>query len=233
MADHTSRGADNVEENPLWAEVDEYFHDVLGLEDEALRRVREATAEAGLPAIEISAPQAALLAMLCRIVGARRVLEFGTLGGYSAAVLARALGDDDEVVTLEIDPRHAEVARENLGLAGVADRVEVLVGPAAESAQRLVDTGAAPFDLVFIDADKPNNPRYLELALQLTRPGSVIVVDNVVRHGGVANEESDDPMVHGSREVLRLIGEHERLEATALQTVGAKGWDGFAIARVR
>ncbi|MBB1048840.1 O-methyltransferase [Dietzia cercidiphylli] len=205
----------------------------MGLEDQVLRDVREATAAADLPPIEVSAAQARFLALLCRMIGARRVLEFGTLGGYSAASVARALGDDGEVVTLEIDPRHAEVARANFRRAGVADRVEVLVGPASESARALIDTGTEPFDMVSIDADKPGNPGYVELALQLTRPGSVIVVDNVVRHGAVADAGSDDPGVLGSREVLTLLGGHPRLDATALQTVGAKGWDGFAVARVR
>ncbi|MBB1031437.1 O-methyltransferase [Dietzia sp. SLG310A2-38A2] len=225
--------ADATDRDPRWAEVDAFFDEALGLEDEVLRGVREATAAAGLPAIEVSAAQAQFLALLSRMIGARRVLEFGTLGGYSAASVARALGDDGEVVTLEIDPQHAEVARENLGRAGVADRVEVLVGPAADSARALIDSGTESFDLVFIDADKPGNPGYVELALQLTRPGSVIVVDNVVRHGAVADADSDDPGVLGSREVLALLGGHPRLEATALQTVGAKGWDGFAVARVR
>ncbi|MBB1033992.1 O-methyltransferase [Dietzia sp. CQ4] len=222
-----------TDRDPGWAEVDAFLAEAMGLEDPVLRDVREATAAADLPAIEVSAAQAAFLALLCRIIGARRALEFGTLGGYSAASIARALGDDGEVVTLEIDPRHAEVARENLGRAGVADRVEVLVGPAADSARALIDSGAEPFDLVFIDADKPGNPGYVELALQLTRPGSVIVVDNVVRHGAVADADSDDPGVLGSREVLTLLGGHPRLDATALQTVGTKGWDGFAVARVR
>ncbi|MFN3338361.1 MAG: O-methyltransferase [Dietzia sp.] len=232
MTDHTPGRAYSTDSDPRWAEVDAFFDEALGLEDEVLREVREATAAADLPGIEVSAAQARFLSMLCRMVGARRVLEFGTLGGYSATSFARALGDDGEVVTLEIDPRHAEVARGNLERAGVADRVEVLVGPAADSARGLIDSGAEPFDLVFIDADKPGNPRYVELALQLTRPGSVIVVDNVVRRGGVADTDSGDPGVLGSREVLKLLGGHARLDATALQTVGAKGWDGFAVARV-
>ncbi|AWH96834.1 O-methyltransferase [Dietzia psychralcaliphila] len=233
MTDHLPGRADSPDRDSRWAEVDAFFDEALGLEDEVLREVREATAAADLPGIEVSAAQARFLALLCRMVGARRVLEFGTLGGYSATSFARALGDDGEVVTFEIDPRHAEVARANLERAGVPDRVTVLMGPAAESAQGLIDSGAEPFDLVFIDADKPSNPRYVELALQLTRPGSVIVVDNVVRRGGVADSDSDDPGVLGSREVLQLLGGHPRLDATALQTVGAKGWDGFALARVR
>lgn len=233
MTDRTPRRADTSDRDPRWAAVDAYFDRALDLEGDALRAVRESAAEQGLPGIEVSAAQAAFLALLCRIVGARRVLEFGTLGGYSAAAFAGVLGDDDEVVTLEIDPRHAEVARTNLERAGVAERVEVLVGPAVESAQRLISEGVEPFDVVFIDADKPNNPRYVELALQLTRPGSVIVVDNVVRGGSVVDAGSDDPGVRGSREVLELLGRHERLDASALQTVGLKGWDGFAIARVR
>ncbi|MFN3600044.1 MAG: O-methyltransferase [Dietzia sp.] len=232
MTDHMTGRAYSSDGDSRWAEVDAFFDEALGLEDEVLREVREATAAADLPGIEVSTAQARFLSMLCRMIGARRVLEFGTLGGYSATSFARALGDDGEVVTLEIDPRHAEVARENLERAGVAERVEVLVGPAADSAQELIASRAEPFDLVFIDADKPGNPRYVELALQLTRPGSVIVVDNVVRRGGVADADSDDPGVLGSRAVLELLGGHARLDATALQTVGAKGWDGFAVARV-
>lgn len=232
MTDPTPRKSSSTDDDPRWAEVDAFLDEALGLEDQTLRAVRDATADAGLPPIEVSAAQAQFLALLCRMIGARRVLEFGTLGGYSATGFARALGDDGEVVTLEINPRNAEVARTNLERAGVADRVDVLVGPAAESAQGLIDAGVEPFDLVFIDADKQGNPRYVELSLQLTRPGSVIVVDNVVRGGAVAEAGSDDPVVRGSREVLRLLGSHERLEATALQTVGAKGWDGFAVARV-
>lgn len=233
MTNRPPRPAATSDRDPRWAEVDAVFDRALDLEGDTLRAVREGTAEHGLPAIEVSPAQAAFLALLCRIVGARRVLEFGTLGGYSAAAVAGALGDDDEVVTLEIDPHHADVARRNLERAGVAARVEVLVGPAAESAQGLIDAGDEPFDVVFIDADKPNNPRYVELALQLTRPGSVIVVDNVVRGGAVADGSSDDPGVRGSREVLELLGGHECLDATALQTVGVKGWDGFAVGRVR
>ncbi|MGN7154930.1 O-methyltransferase [Dietzia cercidiphylli] len=234
MTEHPPATPDTTDHEPGWAEVDAFLDEAMGLEDQVLRDVREATAAADLPPIEVSAAQARFLALLCRMIGARRVLEFGTLGGYSAASVARALGDDGEVVTLEIDPRHAEVARANFRRAGVADRVEVLVGPASESARALIDTGTEPFELVFIDADKPGNPGYVELALQLTRPGSVIVVDNVVRHGAVADAGSDDPGVLGSREVLTLLlGGHPRLDATALQTVGTKGWDGFAVARVR
>ena len=216
-----------------WAKVDGFFVDHLAREDESLRVIRERSAENGLPEIEVSIAQAGFLALLCGLVGGRRVMEFGTLGGYSATWFARAVGETGHVTTFELDPHHASVARGNLDLAGVGDRVDVVEGPAAESAQQLVDAGAEPFDLVFIDADKPANPTYLELSLQLTRPGSLIVVDNVVRGGEVANSGTDNASACGAREAIRMMGADPRLEASALQTVGAKGWDGFAIGRVR
>jgi predicted O-methyltransferase YrrM len=175
--------------------------------------------------------QGRLLALLCRIAGARRVLEFGTLAGYSTLWLAGAVGEAGHVTTLELEAGNAEVARENFARAGVADRVEVLVGPAVESAAKLVDECTEPFDLVFIDADKPNNPAYLAASLALTRPGSVIVIDNVVRDGAVIDPDSADPRVQGVRALVADIAADDRLEATTLQTVGSKGWDGFTLVR--
>lgn len=220
-------------DNDEWLRVDGYFAEHLTREDESLHTLRGRSSEAGLPEIEISVAQAGFLSLLCGLVGARRVLEFGTLGGYSATWFARAVGDRGVVTSFELDPHHAEVARGNLDLVGVGDRVDVVEGPAAESAQRLVEAAVEPFDLVFIDADKPGNPAYLDLSMQLTRSGSVIVVDNVVRGGEVANAQSDNASARGAREAIEKIGADSRLESVGLQTVGAKGWDGFAIARVR
>lgn len=218
--------------NEQWDRVDEFLTTTVVGTDETLAAVRAASHAAGLPEIEVAPNQGALLALWCRMAGARRVLEFGTLGGYSAIHLARAVGPQGRVVTLELEPRHAAVALENLRLAGVQDIVQVIQGPAADSAQRLIEAGVEPFDLVFIDADKPNNPRYLEQAIRLSHPGTVIVVDNVVRSGRIADPDDQDERVSGSREVLRLIGEHPALTGTAVQTVGSKGWDGFALAVV-
>ncbi len=212
--------------------VDRYLIETLTPEDEALTAAQERATAAGLPDIAMAPNQAALVALLARMVGARRILEVGTLAGYTAIHLARAVGPEGRVVTLEIDPAHAAVARGNLQAAGVAEQVEVLVGPAVDTLQQLLDLGIEPFDLVLIDADKPSNTAYLQAALQLTRPGAVIVVDNVVRGGRVADAASTDASVVGSRRVLEMIAAEPRLEATALQTVGVKGWDGLAICRV-
>lgn len=214
------------------AEVDAYLIGTLTPEDEVITAAQERAAAAGLPDIAMAPNQAALVALLARMVGARRILEVGTLAGYTAIHLARAVGPEGRVVTLEIDPAHAAVARGNLQAAGVAEQVEVLVGPAVDTLQQLLDLGIEPFDLVLIDADKPSNTAYLQAALQLTRPGAVIVVDNVVRGGRVADAASTDASVVGSRRVLEMIAAEPRLEATALQTVGVKGWDGLAICRV-
>ena len=215
-----------------WQDVDRYFIDKLVHEDPALVQTRESPATHDIPQIDVAPNQAAFLSLITRISGAKRVLEFGTLVGYSAIWFARAVGPDGHVVTLELSEKHAEVARENFASAGVADNVEVLVGPAAESAQRLIDTSAEPFDLVFIDADKPSNPVYLNAALQLSRPGTVIIVDNVVRRGAVADPDSDNVDAHGVRAMTDLIADSPRLTATSVQTVGLKGWDGFTIALV-
>jgi predicted O-methyltransferase YrrM len=217
--------------DPRWGDVERFLTETVVGEDAVLAGIRERTAAAGLRPIEVSAAEGALLALWCRLVGARRVLEIGTLGGYSATWLARAVGETGRVTTLELDPRAASVAQENWRAAGVADRVDVLVGPATEALEGLITTGTEPYDLVFIDADKQNNPTYLEAALALTGPGSVIVIDNVVRGGRIVGD-SDDPDVVGTRRVLEMLGGDPRLQATAIQTVSSKGWDGFAVAYV-
>lgn len=218
---------------PAWRSVDRYFTAALVDEDAALVEARESGARTTMPNAEVAANQGALLGLLAQIGGARRILEFGTLAGYSTVWFARAVGDGGRVVTFELEEQNAAVARENLERAGVGDRVDVIVGPAAESAQTLIDDGVGPFDLVFIDADKPSNPTYLAATLELTRPGSVIVIDNVVRDGAVSDEKSQDPRVQGVRAVVDAIASNPELEATALQTVGEKGWDGLIIARRR
>lgn len=214
-----------------WCAVDDYFAEALVHEDAPLVAARESGVHTTMPHAEVAPNQGAFLALLAEIVGARRILEFGTLAGYSTIWMARAVGPEGQVVTLELEATNAAVARRNFERAGVADRVTVLEGPAVESARILIEEGTAPFDLVFIDADKPNNPTYLEAALRLVRPGTVIVIDNVVRNGGVTDERSMDRSVQGVRAVVEAIAARGELTATALQTVGVKGWDGLIIAR--
>lgn len=215
-----------------FAAVDSYLIEKLVYEDQALADTRCSSAETATPGIDVTANMGAFLGLLVQITGAARVLEFGTLAGYSSIWMARAMNDDGAVVTLDIDPAAAQVARRNFQAAGVAHRVQVRVGPALDSAQALLDEGAQPFDLVFIDADKANNPHYLEASLALSHPGTVIVIDNVVRTGAVLEHDSADPDIQGIRTLMTLIDADERLTATALQTVGLKGWDGFLLARV-
>lgn len=213
-----------------WQIVDDYFVKALIDEDDALLQARLDCRDANLPDHEVAANQGALLSLLARLSGARRVLEIGTLGGYSTIWLARAA---EHVTTLEIDPEYAKLAQRNLERAGVADRVDLLVGPAIDGLTSLIEGEVEPYDLVFIDADKPNNPRYLEASLRLVRPGSVIVADNVVRDGAVVDPASTDDRVQGVRRFIEMVGADPRLDATALQTVGSKGWDGFALILVR
>jgi len=212
-----------------WAVVDAYLTDTLLPADPVLDDISAESAAAGLPDIQVSAPQGALLHLLARLQGARTILEVGTLGGYSTIWLARALPDGGRLVTLESEVRHAEVARANVDRAGLGDIVDVRVGPAMDLLPSLATDPATPFDLVFIDADKPNNPHYFAWALQLTRPGSLIIVDNVVRDGAVADSDSDDAGVQGTRQLLASIGSDPAVTGTAIQTVGVKGYDGFAI----
>jgi predicted O-methyltransferase YrrM len=219
---------------PEWIAVDRYFGDLLAPveTDDKLDAVLVANAKAGLPAIDVSRLQGKFLDLLVRISGARRILEIGTLGGYSTIWMARALPEGGRIVTLEFDPHHAAVARANLENAGVLDRVDLRLGRAVDSLAALEDGGASPFDLIFIDADKESYAEYLDWALKLSRPGTVIVADNVVRDGKVVDPECDDPRVQGVRRFAELLAAETRLSATVLQTVGAKGYDGLALAVV-
>ncbi|MFD0132834.1 O-methyltransferase [Streptomyces sp. NPDC007148] len=216
----------------LWDAVDAYFTTLLSPADEVLAAALRDSEAAGLPPINVAPNQGKLLQLLALIQGARRVLEIGTLGGYSTIWLGRALPADGRLVTLEYDATHAEVARRNLARAGLDSIAEVRVGPALESLPKLAEEHPPPFDLVFIDADKVNNAHYVKWALELTRPGSLIVLDNVVRGGRVTEADSEDPSVLGTRAALELMASHPRLSGTAVQTVGSKGHDGFALARV-
>ncbi len=220
-----------MEEN-TWTAVDRYFEDLLLPPDSALASAVEASDAAGLPAIQVSPAQGKFLSLLAQASGARSVLEIGTLGGYSTIWLARGLAPGGRVVTLEIDARHAEVARANFDRAGLSGTVEVRLGPAADTLARMARDGEGPFDLVFIDADKPGYPEYLGGVLKLVRRGSLIVADNVVRKGAVADGESGDASVEAVRRYLELLAAEPGLSTTAIQTVGRKGYDGFAISRV-
>jgi predicted O-methyltransferase YrrM len=217
-----------MSQNPTPAEVDEFLDDTVLVDDPVLTAALADSDAAGLPKIAVSPQQGKFLSLLAAAAGARRILEIGTLGGFSTIWLARGAGPDGHVTTLEYEPKHAEVARANLDRAGLSDRVEVLVGAALDSLPNV--TG--PFDLVFIDADKENNPSYLEWAVRLTHPGSMIVVDNVIREGAILSP-GDDPVLGGTRKVLELMGEHPQLDTAVLQVVGAKHWDGLAFALVK
>jgi predicted O-methyltransferase YrrM len=216
----------------IWAAVDSYFEEQLIASDPALEAALSASAAAGLPSIQVSVCQGKMLHLLALARGARRILEVGTLGGYSTIWLARALPADGKLITLELEPHHATVAKENFARAGVAVRVELLLGPALRSLTQLREQRVAPFDFVFIDADKPNNLAYVQAALTLSEPGALIVVDNVVRGGRVVASESDSS-AEGVRRMAAWIATEPRLSATVIQTVGTKGYDGFLLARVR
>ena len=213
-----------------WSAVDNYMISSLIPDDDVLRQVLENNKRAGLPEHDVAANQGQFLALLVRMTQARRILEIGTLGAYSAIWMARALPADGKLITLEADPTYAGVARQNIRLAGLNERIELIEGPALNTLENFEDV--QPFDLIFIDADKPNNPHYLEWALHYSRPGTLIVGDNVVRDGEVINGQSDDARVQGVRRFIEMIGDNPRLTATALQTVGIKGWDGFTLALV-
>lgn len=227
------------EPDERWTEVDGYFTDLLLGSDPALEAALAASEAAGLPSIQVSAPYGKMLHLLARAVGAKRILEIGTLGGYSAIWLARALPPDGVLTTLELDPKHAEVATANLERAGMAattaarsPRVEVRIGRAADTLRSLIAAGTKPYDMVFIDADKPSYPEYLELSLRLSRVGTLIVADNVVRKGAVIDAASEDENVRAMRRFHEQLAADKRVSATAVQTVGAKGYDGFALAVV-
>jgi predicted O-methyltransferase YrrM len=217
----------------MWTEVDEYFGDHLLKSDAALDAILAANRKAGLPPIDVTPLQGKFLELLVRMSSARRVLEIGMLGGYSTAWMARALPSDGRVISLELEQRHADIARKNLESVNLSDRVEIRVGRAADSLQKLVAEKAAPFDLIFIDADKAGYPDYLDWSLKLSRPGTVIVADNVVREGAVIDPKSADPNVQGVRRFTEKLAAEPRLTATALQTVSSKKHDGLILATVR
>jgi predicted O-methyltransferase YrrM len=216
----------------LWGAVDDYLNSKLVPFDYALDAAIADSAAAGLPAIHVAPNQGKLLHILARAIGARRILEVGTLGGYSTIWLARALPADGKLITLESEPRHAEVAQVNIARAGLHNMVEIRVGAALDSLQALANEGIAPFDLVFIDADKVNNAAYVTWALKLSRPGALVIVDNVIRHGRILDGESTDVDIQGTRRMFDLFAAEPRLCATAFQTVGEKGLDGLAFAVV-
>jgi predicted O-methyltransferase YrrM len=215
-----------------WTEVDAYLTEAIVAPDRALEEALAANAAAGLPPIDVSASQGKLIHLLARMAGARNALEIGALGGYSTIWLARALPDDGRLITLEVSARNADLARRNVARAGLGGKVEIRTGAALNALPKIEAEGLGPFDFVFIDADKINNAAYLEWALHLSRPGTAIVVDNVVREGEVVDAASRDPDVVGVRRMFELMAREPRLSATAIQTVGAKGWDGFALAIV-
>jgi len=219
--------------NETWTAVDRYLADLFVPSDAVLDAALAASAAAGLPDIQVSPNQGKLLHLLARSHQARTILELGTLGGYSTIWLARALPPGGRLVTLECEPKHAEVARANIVRAGLADTVEIRIGPALETLLRLAAEGRGPFDLIFIDADKSGLPDYFSWSLKLSRPGSIIIIDNVIRDGAVIDATSTDPDVQGVRRMNEMIAAEKRVTATAIQTVGIKGYDGFAIARVK
>jgi len=216
--------------NAAWTSVDEYIVSHLLGADPVLDATLAANEAGGLPAIDVSAAQGKMLNLFARMAGARRILEVGTLGGYSTIWLARALPEGGRLVTLELEPHHADVARANIAAAGFADKVDIRTGPATDSLDAMAAAGEGPFDLIFIDADKPSNVAYLRAAIALGRPGTTIIVDNVVREGGVLEVDSDDDRIRGTRALFEAVAAEPRLSATAIQTVGTKKWDGFLLA---
>jgi predicted O-methyltransferase YrrM len=215
-----------------WTAVDRYITDLLVPADDALNAALAASAAADLPQINVTPNLGKFLHLLARIQGARRILEIGTLGGYSTIWLARALPPDGKLITLEIDPKNAEIARANIARAGLASMIELRLGKALDSLPQLAGENRGPFDLIFIDADKPSNPDYFSWALKLSRKGSIIIIDNVVRGGEVINAASQDRSVQGVRRLNEMLAAERRVSTTALQTVGSKGYDGFAMALV-
>ncbi len=215
-----------------WTSVDRYITDVLVGPDSALNAAQEASDDAKLPPINVTPNQGKLLMLLARMLGAKNILEIGTLGAYSTIWLARGLAKNGRLITLELDPKHAEVARANIARAGLSDTVELILGRAIDTLPRLAAKKRGPFDLIFIDADKPSNPDYFAWAMKLSRPGSLIIVDNVVRSGAIVDAGSKDASVQGVRRLNELIAAEKRVTATAIQTVGSKGYDGLAFVLV-
>jgi len=220
------------EARPEWVAVESFAEARLVPGDRALEGALTRSETAGLPGINVTATMGKFLHLLAQVAGARRILEIGTLGAYSTIWLARALPPGGHVITIELDPAVAETARANLADAGLAGVAELRVGRALDELPRIEAEGGGPFDMVFVDADKPSTPQYLEWALRLSRPGSVILIDNVVRAGALADEANDDPRVVAMRQVVEAISGNPRLTATLMQTVGSKGYDGFILARV-
>jgi predicted O-methyltransferase YrrM len=219
--------------NERWAAVDRYFSEKLSLSDAALDAAMAANMAAGLPAIDVTPNQGKLLQLLAQMIGARRILEIGTLGGYSTIWLARALPAGGKVITLEFNAKHAEIARSNIARATLSHLVDIRVGAALDTLPKLQEEKAGPFDLIFIDADKANNAGYVCWALKLSRPGTLIVIDNVVREGAVIDGASTDKDILGTRRLFDELAKEPRLSSTALQTVSSKGYDGFALAVVQ
>jgi predicted O-methyltransferase YrrM len=218
--------------DPLWVEVEEWIASRVIGHDEVLDEAVKAADAGGLPSIQVEPTTGKLLYLLARMIGARRILEIGVLGGYSTIWLARALPADGRLITLEANPDYAAVAEKNIAHAGVSERVDLRVGPALDALPSIAEEGVAPFDMVFIDADKSNQDNYLRWALDLTRPGSIIVGDNVVRDGRVLDSDNEDPSIQGIRRFMDLLAADPRVDATAIQTVGSKGYDGFAVGLV-
>jgi predicted O-methyltransferase YrrM len=215
-----------------WELVDQYFADQLLEQDEALDQAIENSQQGGLPQIQVAANQGKLIHLFVKMIGAKRILEIGTLGGYSTIWLARALAEDGFITTLELEPHHAKTAMATFQAAGLGDRIRVIEGPAAVSLKSLYEEDSTPYDFIFVDADKPSNPIYFDWALKFSHPGTVIFIDNVVRDGKVADPNSTDAQVRGVLDVVEMISKEPRVETTALQTVGSKGYDGFILARV-
>jgi predicted O-methyltransferase YrrM len=216
----------------IWEAVEQYFDKVLVVQDSALDDALASASAAKLPAIQVSSVQGKLLHLLARMLGARKILEIGTLGGYSTIWMARALPEGGRIITLEADPKHAEVARKNFARAAVENKVELRLGKALDTLPQVAAEGLGPFDLFFIDANKSNMPEYFEWSLKLARKGSVIIADNVVREGAVLDASSKDPDIQGIRRFLEMVGKEKRVSGTALQTVSTKNYDGFAMVLV-
>ncbi len=215
-----------------WTAVDTYIEDTLGGQDAALKEAHELAQREGLPEIQLTPNQGRFLKLLAEVQGSVRILEIGTLGGYSTIWLARALPENGHLVTIELEPRHARVAGANIERAGLSGKVEIRVGRAVEVLEAMANEGGEPFDFIFIDADKASYPAYLDLSLRLSRPGTLIVADNVIRNGGVARADTGDENVNGARGLFERLSGNSRLSSAAVQTVGSKGWDGFTISRV-
>jgi predicted O-methyltransferase YrrM len=216
----------------VWEAVDKYFDEMLIPHDSALDGALAAASAENLPAIQVSSVQGKLLHLLARIMGARNILEIGTLGGYSTIWMARALPEGGRIITLEADPKHAEVAQKNFARAGVENKVELRLGKALDTLPKVAADGRGPFDMFFIDANKSNMPEYFEWSLKLARKGSVIIADNVVREGAVLDGKSKDADIQGIRRFLEMVGKEKRVSGTALQTVSTKNYDGFALVLV-